>query len=103
MLCLNSLLVIFVTKRFWRIKSKESFSFLGFQRVIFTCRLLFLYEGKVVWQGMTREFRTSTNPIVQQVVTQSLFLVFFVNDKSSSVEDSTGGKFKILFLDLGSS
>lgn len=31
------------------------------------CRLLFLYEGKVVWQGMTHEFSTSTNPIVRQV------------------------------------
>lgn len=30
-------------------------------------RLLFLYEGKIVWQGMTHEFTTSTNPIVQQV------------------------------------
>ncbi|KAG8390760.1 hypothetical protein BUALT_Bualt01G0117000 [Buddleja alternifolia] len=30
-------------------------------------RLLFLYEGKVVWQGMTHEFSSSTNPIVQQV------------------------------------
>jgi hypothetical protein len=31
------------------------------------CRLLFLHEGKVVWQGMTDEFMTSANPIVQQV------------------------------------
>ncbi|KAL0452276.1 UNVERIFIED_CONTAM: protein TRIGALACTOSYLDIACYLGLYCEROL 3, chloroplastic [Sesamum latifolium] len=30
-------------------------------------RLLFLYEGRVVWQGMTHEFSSSTNPIVQQV------------------------------------
>lgn len=30
-------------------------------------RLLFLYEGKVVWQGMTDEFTSSTNPIVRQV------------------------------------
>ncbi|OMO72899.1 ABC transporter-like protein [Corchorus olitorius] len=30
-------------------------------------RLLFLHEGKVVWQGMTDEFTTSTNPIVQQL------------------------------------
>ncbi|KAF3452444.1 hypothetical protein FNV43_RR02877 [Rhamnella rubrinervis] len=29
-------------------------------------RLLFLYEGKIVWQGMTNEFASSTNPIVQQ-------------------------------------
>jgi hypothetical protein len=28
---------------------------------------LFLHEGKVVWEGMTHEFTTSTNPIVQQV------------------------------------
>lgn len=32
-------------------------------------RLLFLHEGKVVWQGMTHEFTTSTNPIVKQVMT----------------------------------
>ncbi|CAN1164174.1 Protein TRIGALACTOSYLDIACYLGLYCEROL 3, chloroplastic [Linum perenne] len=32
-------------------------------------RLLFLHKGKVVWQGMTDEFTTSTNPIVQQVRT----------------------------------
>ena len=31
------------------------------------CRLLFLHEGKVVWQGMTDEFMTSASPIVQQV------------------------------------
>ncbi|KAM7272758.1 hypothetical protein ACFE04_027421 [Oxalis oulophora] len=30
-------------------------------------RLIFLYEGKVVWEGMTQEFTTSSNPIVQQV------------------------------------
>ncbi|XP_010551349.1 PREDICTED: protein TRIGALACTOSYLDIACYLGLYCEROL 3, chloroplastic [Tarenaya hassleriana] len=35
-------------------------------------RLLFLYEGKVVWQGMTHEFMTSTNPIVQQFASGSL-------------------------------
>ncbi|XP_059435792.1 protein TRIGALACTOSYLDIACYLGLYCEROL 3, chloroplastic-like [Corylus avellana] len=35
-------------------------------------RLLFLYEGKVVWQGMTHEFTTSTNPIVQQFASGSL-------------------------------
>ncbi|KAL9165607.1 hypothetical protein ABFS82_06G180700 [Erythranthe guttata] len=35
-------------------------------------RLLFLYEGKVVWQGMTHEFSSSTNPIVQQFATGSL-------------------------------
>ncbi|XP_038876768.1 protein TRIGALACTOSYLDIACYLGLYCEROL 3, chloroplastic isoform X2 [Benincasa hispida] len=35
-------------------------------------RLLFLYEGKVVWQGMTDEFTTSTNPIVQQFASGSL-------------------------------
>lgn len=35
-------------------------------------RLLFLHEGKVVWQGMTHEFTTSTNPIVQQFASGSL-------------------------------
>ncbi|PON37904.1 Phosphonate C-P lyase system [Trema orientale] len=35
-------------------------------------RLIFLYEGKVVWQGMTHEFTTSTNPIVQQFASGSL-------------------------------
>lgn len=31
-------------------------------------RLLFLHdEGKVVWQGRTEEFTTSTNPMLQQV------------------------------------
>ncbi|XP_043708120.1 protein TRIGALACTOSYLDIACYLGLYCEROL 3, chloroplastic-like [Telopea speciosissima] len=30
-------------------------------------RLLFLYEGKIVWQGMTHEFTVSTDPIVRQV------------------------------------
>ncbi|KAL3650128.1 Protein TRIGALACTOSYLDIACYLGLYCEROL 3, chloroplastic [Castilleja foliolosa] len=30
-------------------------------------RLLFLYEGKVVWQGMTHEFASSINPIVQHL------------------------------------
>ncbi|XP_038692522.1 protein TRIGALACTOSYLDIACYLGLYCEROL 3, chloroplastic-like [Tripterygium wilfordii] len=35
-------------------------------------RLLFLYEGKVVWQGMTHEFTTSNNPIVQQFASGSL-------------------------------
>lgn len=30
-------------------------------------RLLFLHKGKIVWEGMTHEFTTSTNPIVQQV------------------------------------
>ncbi|CAN0859460.1 Protein TRIGALACTOSYLDIACYLGLYCEROL 3, chloroplastic [Linum grandiflorum] len=35
-------------------------------------RLLFLYKGKVVWQGMTDEFTTSTNPIVQQFASGSL-------------------------------
>ncbi|XP_024187357.1 protein TRIGALACTOSYLDIACYLGLYCEROL 3, chloroplastic isoform X1 [Rosa chinensis] len=35
-------------------------------------RLLFLYEGKIVWQGMTDEFTTSTNPIVQQFASGSL-------------------------------
>ncbi|XP_023516021.1 protein TRIGALACTOSYLDIACYLGLYCEROL 3, chloroplastic-like isoform X3 [Cucurbita pepo subsp. pepo] len=35
-------------------------------------RLIFLHDGKVVWQGMTREFTTSTNPIVQQFASGSL-------------------------------
>ncbi|XP_015071362.1 protein TRIGALACTOSYLDIACYLGLYCEROL 3, chloroplastic isoform X2 [Solanum pennellii] len=35
-------------------------------------RLIFLYEGKVVWQGMTHEFSTSTNPIVRQFASGSL-------------------------------
>ncbi|GMY13969.1 protein TRIGALACTOSYLDIACYLGLYCEROL 3, chloroplastic [Fagus crenata] len=35
-------------------------------------RLLFLYEGKVVWQGMTHEFTTSANPIVKQFASGSL-------------------------------
>ncbi|KAJ6723534.1 PROTEIN TRIGALACTOSYLDIACYLGLYCEROL 3 CHLOROPLASTIC [Salix koriyanagi] len=35
-------------------------------------RLLFLHEGKVVWQGMTHEFMTSTKPIVQQFASGSL-------------------------------
>ncbi|XP_058000618.1 protein TRIGALACTOSYLDIACYLGLYCEROL 3, chloroplastic-like [Hevea brasiliensis] len=35
-------------------------------------RLLFLYEGKIVWQGITHEFTASTNPIVQQFASGSL-------------------------------
>ncbi|KAJ7973617.1 putative Abc transporter [Quillaja saponaria] len=35
-------------------------------------RLLFLYKGKIVWQGMTHEFTSSTNPIVQQFASGSL-------------------------------
>ncbi|KAJ4721494.1 putative Abc transporter [Melia azedarach] len=35
-------------------------------------RLIFLYEGKIVWQGMTHEFTTSSNPIVQQFASGSL-------------------------------
>ncbi|KAK4356714.1 hypothetical protein RND71_025685 [Anisodus tanguticus] len=35
-------------------------------------RLIFLYEGKVVWQGMTHEFSTSANPIVRQFSSGSL-------------------------------
>lgn len=34
---------------------------------IFINRLLFLYEGRIIWQGMTHEFTTTTNPIVRQV------------------------------------
>ncbi|XP_038978031.1 protein TRIGALACTOSYLDIACYLGLYCEROL 3, chloroplastic-like isoform X2 [Phoenix dactylifera] len=35
-------------------------------------RLLFLYEGRIVWEGMTHEFTTSTNPIVRQFASGSL-------------------------------
>ncbi|KAL1542606.1 Protein TRIGALACTOSYLDIACYLGLYCEROL 3, chloroplastic, variant 2 [Salvia divinorum] len=35
-------------------------------------RLLFLYEGAVLWQGMTHEFSSSTNPIVRQFASGSL-------------------------------
>ncbi|KAJ6823498.1 protein TRIGALACTOSYLDIACYLGLYCEROL 3, chloroplastic [Iris pallida] len=35
-------------------------------------RLLFLYEGRIVWEGMTHEFATSTNPIVRQFASGSL-------------------------------
>ncbi|KAL3523336.1 hypothetical protein ACH5RR_016170 [Cinchona calisaya] len=35
-------------------------------------RLLFLYEGRVVWQGMTHEFSSSANSIVQQFASGSL-------------------------------
>lgn len=35
-------------------------------------RLIFLHEGKVVWEGMTDEFTTSTNPIVRQFASGSL-------------------------------
>ncbi|KAL3520551.1 hypothetical protein ACH5RR_018700 [Cinchona calisaya] len=35
-------------------------------------RLLFLYEGKVVWQGMTHEFSSSANSIVRQFASGSL-------------------------------
>ncbi|ONK63950.1 uncharacterized protein A4U43_C07F20580 [Asparagus officinalis] len=35
-------------------------------------RLLFLHEGKIVWEGMTHEFATSTNPIVRQFASGSL-------------------------------
>ncbi|XP_057491058.1 protein TRIGALACTOSYLDIACYLGLYCEROL 3, chloroplastic isoform X1 [Actinidia eriantha] len=31
-------------------------------------RLIFLYEGKIVWQGMTHEFTSSPSSIVQQAV-----------------------------------
>ncbi|KAL8195814.1 hypothetical protein R6Q57_025567 [Mikania cordata] len=47
-------------------------------------RLVFLHEGKVAWEGMTHEFTSSTNPIVQQVLSSnakimlvtSFFLIF---------------------------
>ncbi|XP_020977544.1 protein TRIGALACTOSYLDIACYLGLYCEROL 3, chloroplastic isoform X2 [Arachis ipaensis] len=35
-------------------------------------RLVFLHKGKIVWEGMTHEFTTSTNPIVQQFASGSL-------------------------------
>ncbi|XP_044500836.1 protein TRIGALACTOSYLDIACYLGLYCEROL 3, chloroplastic-like [Mangifera indica] len=35
-------------------------------------RLIFLHEGKIVWQGMTDEFTTSDNPIVRQFASGSL-------------------------------
>lgn len=35
-------------------------------------RLLFLHEGEIVWEGMTHEFTTSTNPIVRQFASGSL-------------------------------
>ncbi|MFS7922409.1 putative ABC transporter ATP-binding protein MlaF/Mkl [Helianthus anomalus] len=35
-------------------------------------RLVFLHEGKVVWQGLTHEFTSSTNPIVQQFASGNL-------------------------------
>lgn len=35
-------------------------------------RLIFLYEGKIVWEGLTHEFTTSTSPIVQQFASGSL-------------------------------
>ncbi|KAF4369350.1 hypothetical protein F8388_019575 [Cannabis sativa] len=35
-------------------------------------RLIFLHEGKIVWEGMTHEFTTSTNPFVQQFASGSL-------------------------------
>ncbi|XP_062199002.1 protein TRIGALACTOSYLDIACYLGLYCEROL 3, chloroplastic-like isoform X1 [Phragmites australis] len=35
-------------------------------------RLLFLHDGKIVWEGMTHEFTTSTNPFVQQFASGSL-------------------------------
>ncbi|KZV53738.1 ABC transporter F family member 5-like [Dorcoceras hygrometricum] len=47
-------------------------------------RLLFLYEGKVVWQGMTQEFCSSPNPIVQQVKSVERKNYFQVEYHSSS-------------------
>ena len=35
-------------------------------------RLLFLHKGKIIWEGMTREFTTSINPIVKQFASGSL-------------------------------
>ena len=39
----------------------------GSEKLLHKYRLLFLHKGKIVWEGMTHEFTTSTNPIVQQV------------------------------------
>jgi ABC-type transporter Mla maintaining outer membrane lipid asymmetry ATPase subunit MlaF len=50
------------------------------------CRLLFLHKGKLVWEGMTHEFTTSTNPIVQQVC------------MASSVTDNIMSCFRILLF-----
>lgn len=44
------------------------------KRSVHEYRLLFLHKGKIVWEGMTHEFTTSTNPIVQQVSFLFLFL-----------------------------
>ncbi|KAJ8497616.1 hypothetical protein OPV22_008168 [Ensete ventricosum] len=35
-------------------------------------RLLFLYEGRIVWEGKTDEFNTTVNPIVRQFASGSL-------------------------------
>ncbi|GAB2218500.1 hypothetical protein Droror1_Dr00001725 [Drosera rotundifolia] len=35
-------------------------------------RLIFLHDGKIVWEGLTHEFTSSTNPIVLQFATGSL-------------------------------
>ncbi|GAB2277198.1 Protein TRIGALACTOSYLDIACYLGLYCEROL 3, chloroplastic [Dionaea muscipula] len=35
-------------------------------------RLIFLYDGKIVWEGSTHEFTSSMNPIVQQFASGSL-------------------------------
>ncbi|GKB38999.1 protein trigalactosyldiacylglycerol 3, chloroplastic [Tanacetum coccineum] len=35
-------------------------------------RLVFLHEGKVVWEGMTDEFTSSANPIVEQFASGNL-------------------------------
>lgn len=35
-------------------------------------RLIFLHEGRVVWEGPTEEFDTTTEPIVRQFATGSL-------------------------------
>ncbi|KAI3851648.1 hypothetical protein MKW92_013005 [Papaver armeniacum] len=35
-------------------------------------RLIFLHKGKIVWEGMTHEFTTSTDPIVSQFASGSL-------------------------------
>ncbi|KAL2941499.1 Protein TRIGALACTOSYLDIACYLGLYCEROL 3 chloroplastic [Bienertia sinuspersici] len=35
-------------------------------------RLIFLYEGEIVWEGLTHEFTTSRSPIVQQFASGNL-------------------------------
>jgi len=41
-------------------------------RPVLLCRLVFLYEGRVVWEGTTDEFESSEIPIVKQFRTGGL-------------------------------